>query len=46
MRVGVCFTVPAGHHIAVQVSTSSGAMSEYRGVAALLVDAQISIPIL
>ena len=44
--VGVSYVVPAGHRILVQVSTSSGAMSEYRGAAIVDLDATIRIPML
>ncbi|MFN2615359.1 MAG: alpha/beta fold hydrolase [Actinomycetota bacterium] len=44
--VGVAYKVPADHHIDLQVSTSSSAMSEYRGPAVVDVDVTVSIPLL
>lgn len=44
--VGVGYIVPAGHHVDVQISTSSGAMGEYRGAAIVNVDATVVIPTL
>lgn len=43
--VGVSYVVPAGHTLIVQVSTSSGAMSEYRGAAVLDLSATVKIPL-
>lgn len=44
--IGVDYVVPAGHHIQLQISTSSAAMEEFRGASILNVAASVQIPLL
>jgi len=44
--VGVDYVVPAGHHIQLQISTSSAAMEEYRGASIVNLAASVQIPLL
>ncbi|MHB8510705.1 MAG: CocE/NonD family hydrolase [Actinomycetota bacterium] len=44
--IGVAYIVPAGHHIALQIATSSLAMTEGRNVASVNIAASVTVPTL
>jgi ABC-2 type transport system ATP-binding protein len=42
----VAYLVPSGHHVDLQIATSSGAMTEYRTPSVVNVDATVELPVL
>jgi len=44
--VAVAYLVPTGHHIDLQVATSSNAMSEYRGASLVNLSVSVDVPVL
>jgi ABC-2 type transport system ATP-binding protein len=42
----LAYAVPAGHHVDLEIATSSSAMLEYRGASLVNVDANVDVPIL